>query len=826
MSSRQFLSTLTLPGDTAGAFSELVDHERPAAQGKERANKKGGYCTFCRRQGHTLEECRSKNRRKGESTKKKETNIKNPFILNRLERKNLDLLCKVNEWRSYDRIVAFPYCETDLNDFPVLQAEVKKILEDGFNLDKFPSSIHTPEAIRFFKKLGGGKDLLSLLKFGYTPLYNKDSLPNEKVEIIHLENNKSAVKHMDFCVRKVDEWVKKGFVVPRKGPGIYLNPLTVNEKELPDGSMKMRLCLDLSRTLNPRLLEVNSQLDMLKDVRLRIETNDFFTVSDIESMYCNVKLNPKVYDLFCFCIIINNEKRYFNYITIPFGLAPAGGIMSQITKPIKAFLISLNIRFFIYVDDSITIANNTKRCSVHYHFTILIFQLCGWPLNIEKSIMKPVQNITYLGFILDSKSMLITASETKIQRLVNMIKNVLKAQTHGQSIPSRDMAKILGKTASLIPSHGRGVRILTRTAQHELGCVVTHKGWSSHLAISQKVALEFEKLIQYLRSGNGCIIPKKDLTFNILGESFALSEFEDLSKETTVCVSDSSDKFSFVYTTDGKFVTSNEFAAHEQIESSGYRELLSVRDAILKKPDFLQQNARSTIVWITDSTSLVSYLNKGSRLPNIQDILFQIYVKLLQFNIVLVPKWVSRNSKAIQWADEGSKLFLKRSDEFGVCNDDFVEIQEKFGVQISVDCMATRISRRVDRFWAPCPQMGAEKIDFFGQEFAENEIFYVAPPPKMATRCLIKILQSKGATFIFSFPYFQTSQLASLYCDEDGWCKPFVRNLHFKQGDYISFYENSLFSGKTKFCHMFLLICTSTECINRVCKNPFSKSVN
>ena len=146
---------------------------------------------------------------------------------------------------------------------------------------------------------------------------------------------------MDFCVRKVDEWVQKGFVVPRKGPGIYLNPLTVNEKELPDGSMKMRLCLDLSRTLNPRLLEVNSQLDMLKDVRLRIETNDFFTVSDIESMYCNVKLSPKVYDLFCFCIIINNEKRYFNYITIPFGLAPAGGIMSQITKPIKAFLISL-----------------------------------------------------------------------------------------------------------------------------------------------------------------------------------------------------------------------------------------------------------------------------------------------------------------------------------------------------------------------------------------------------------------------------------------------------------------------------------------------------
>ena len=84
--------------------------------------------------------------------------------MNRLERKNLDLLCKINEWRSHDKIVAFPYCETDLNDFPVLQAEVKKILEDGFNLDKFPSSIHTPEAIRFFKKLGGGERFAVFVK--------------------------------------------------------------------------------------------------------------------------------------------------------------------------------------------------------------------------------------------------------------------------------------------------------------------------------------------------------------------------------------------------------------------------------------------------------------------------------------------------------------------------------------------------------------------------------------------------------------------------------------------------------------------------------------
>ena len=73
-------------------------------------------------------------------------------------------------------------------------------------------------------------------------------------------------------------------------------------------------------------------------------------------------------------------------------------------------------------------------------------------------------------------------------------------------------------------------------------------------------------------------------------------------------------------------------------------------------------------------TSLVSYLNKGSRRPNIQNVLFQIYVELLKNNIILVPKWASRNTRAIQQADTGSKLFLKRSDEFGVAQNQFLDI--------------------------------------------------------------------------------------------------------------------------------------------------------
>ena len=727
-----------------------------------------------------------------------------------------------NSIRDENECIVFPYNENDLKEFPAIFNEYQKIIKRGFETNKFPSSIHAPQGMEFFKFMGASKDLMSILKYGYTPIFKEGNIAS--CEVIHLKNNKSAIRNMDFVVGKVEEWVKKGFVVPRADPGTYLNPLTVSEKLQEDGSLKKRLCLDLSRTLNPKLVEMTPQLDMLQDIKLFIEQNDFFAISDIASMYCNVKLAPEAYDLFCFSIEINGKTMYFNYITIPFGLAPAGALMSQITKPVKTFLLQLHIKFFIFVDDALTMAKGAKKCAVHYHFTIWILQLCGWPINIEKSITEPRQNITYLGFHLDSGQMRITASKIKIERIVNKIEDVCVKHDNDQNISCRDMAKIIGKVVSLIPSHGKGVRILCRTAQHELGCRVTDKGWFSYMVISQQIVDEFKQLTKFLQVSSGCLIARQNLNLNIAGELFTFSEFENLSEDTVVCISDSSDKFSFVYTNDGKFVKSEEFENFESIESSGYRELLSVRDAIIKSPEFLQRHKNSTILWLTDSTSLVSYLNKGSRRPNIQNVLFQIYVELLKNNIILVPKWASRNTRAIQQADTGSKLFLKRSDEFGVAQNQFLDMQEKFKIKISVDCMATSVSRRVKRFWAPCPQLEAEEIDFFLQTFNSAETYYIAPPPKMAVRCLLKILQSKEATFVFSFPYFLTSQISSIFTKDDGWCKSYVRDVYVVPGEYTCFNgKHSLFSGHTNFHHMFLLISTRKHA-NSICKNPFSSN--
>ena len=53
--------------------------------------------------------------------------------MNHIARENSALLIENNEWRSNDKIVAYPYCKNELNDFPVIQAKVKKFLEDGFN---------------------------------------------------------------------------------------------------------------------------------------------------------------------------------------------------------------------------------------------------------------------------------------------------------------------------------------------------------------------------------------------------------------------------------------------------------------------------------------------------------------------------------------------------------------------------------------------------------------------------------------------------------------------------------------------------------------------
>ena len=70
-----------------------------------------------------------------------------------------------------------------------------------------PGSIHSRSSIEFYKEINAPERVISILENGYKLPFLK-----EKVENFWIPNNQSLFKNYDFAQKKLEEWVKDGYV--------------------------------------------------------------------------------------------------------------------------------------------------------------------------------------------------------------------------------------------------------------------------------------------------------------------------------------------------------------------------------------------------------------------------------------------------------------------------------------------------------------------------------------------------------------------------------------------------------------------------------------
>ena len=108
--------------------------------------------------------------------------------------------------------------------------------------------IHNSSSIRFYEnELKANQEVLNILKNGYEVTFSDNKAPGK----IHLENNKSANDNLQFCQEQVEQWLEDGFIEAVEEEPVFISPLSVATKTSSlDTSVKKRMCLDLSRSLN------------------------------------------------------------------------------------------------------------------------------------------------------------------------------------------------------------------------------------------------------------------------------------------------------------------------------------------------------------------------------------------------------------------------------------------------------------------------------------------------------------------------------------------------------------------------------------------------
>ena len=113
-------------------------------------------------------------------------------------------------------------------------------------------------------------------------------------------------------------------------------------------------------------------------------------------------------------------------LALPFGLNTAPRIFTKLLKPVVAYLRTRNIRLLIYLDDILIIGSSVQILREHTALVIELLQNLGFIINYEKSLLTPTPVLEFLGFLINSKTMKFYLPQTKVAKVLDLCKSLLK----------------------------------------------------------------------------------------------------------------------------------------------------------------------------------------------------------------------------------------------------------------------------------------------------------------------------------------------------------------------------------------------------------------
>ena len=205
---------------------------------------------------------------------------------------------------------------------------------------------------------------------------------------------------------------------------------------------------------------------------------------------------------------------------------------------------------------------------------------------------------------------------------------------------------------------------MTRVAQRDLQAAVDVGGWSTSMKLSSLALENFADLRRDMAVFDGYAIQSPATAISLcacLGPVTTVSSDPTIhhSQFSAIVAGDASDSAVCAYAVSGPdFYLRDTLPPYAREYSSGQPELLTVVATIERFWQDLSSShhqSRSTVLWLTDSTNLCTFLEKGSTKPAIQKDILRVYRALRAANLFLLPVHLRREDPRIQIADAGSK---------------------------------------------------------------------------------------------------------------------------------------------------------------------------
>ena len=594
--------------------------------------------------------------------------------------------------------------------------------------------------------------ILNIIEFGYKlPLL---TIPQPKV----FSNNRSALNESDFVQCAIlslleSQCVKEVPVAPE-----IVNPLSVSVNR----SGKKRLILDL-RYVNKHLFKNKFKCEDIAVARELLGPSDFMFSFDLKSGYHHVDIFLSHCKYLSFSWNFSNGvTRYFMFTVLPFGLSTAPYIFTKLLKPIVKKWRREGKSVVLYLDDGLCSANSynsAKLYSMQVRADLLRF---GFLPNEEKSQWEPCRCIVWLGTVLNTANCTIAATDKRIQSLKSDLDEVFNNAR--SSFHVKKIVEIVGKIISLCVCVGNVTRLMTRNLY---SIINSSASWYDYVKLTNEAVFELKFWKDNVCKLNG--IPLWPI----------------VNKPHKIIYSDASSVgCGGVIAIEGKVFHQN-WSEEERKRNSTFRELLAVSLAV---EAFGNELKSQTLAWFTDNQNVVSIVQKGSKVPELQAISLRIFQTCMLNCITIDINWIPRSDNYV--ADEISKII--DYDDFTINDDVFTLIDEAWGPH-TVDRFACHYNAKLSKFNSRFYQPGTSGVNAFSQDWAFENNWLC--PPVFLTAKVIKHLELCKARGTLVVPFWTSAHFWTIICKDGVHFSSFIHDWFL-----LPHIPNLFIRGKAKNC--------------------------
>lgn len=498
--------------------------------------------------------------------------------------------------------------------------------------------------------------------------------------------------------------------------GECLSPIFVVPK--PDGSH--RLIFNF-KNCNEAVLFRHFKMDTLSTVVSLIRPEAYMASLDLKHAYYTI---PVAVEHRKFLKFIWGRQLY-EFNSLPMGLSSSPRIFTKVMKPVLATLRQMGHTNSGYIDDFYLQGADFLECCNNVKDTVDLFLRLGFFIHPDKCVLTPTQEITFLGFVLNSKSMIVQLSDKKKEKL-----KLLCTQALGGDIFSiRFIAHVIGKIISSLPGADFGKLHYRNLERDKIRALAMNKGdydAQMHLSVSAQEDLHWW-------------VDNVQQAYRRIDHAPISAIFQTDASDTgwgIVCTSEESWKSQGLW-------TQEQNAQHINV-----RELYVV---FICLTTFCSILSDVHVKFELDNMTAVAYINQmgGSKSLACNSLAQKIWNWC-------IPRSIWLSAVHIPGVTNVEADLLSRncySDHEWQLNPVLFQQLSAVSPALSIDLFATVLNTQLPRYvsWKPDPH--AEYVDAFSKSW-KGDYFYAFPPFSLIHKCLNKIEaeQAEGLLVVPAWP--------------------------------------------------------------------------